>query len=71
MKRLLLTLALSLFASPLAGQPSSDDQSLRAFLQARFHDDRANYPDTRYVTAWADLNRDGRPEAFVYLISGA
>jgi len=71
MKRLLLALALSLVASALAGQPSPDDQSLRAFLQTRFQEDRANYPDTRYVSAWADLNGDGRAEAFVYLISGA
>jgi hypothetical protein len=50
---------------------SPSDQSLRACLQARFQGDRENYPDTRYVSAWADLNGDGRPEAFVYLISGA
>src|SRR4051812_31381378 len=70
MKRLLPALALSLFASPLAAQPSSSEQSLRNFLQARFHEDRESYPDTRTVTAWADLNGDGRPEALIYLISG-
>jgi hypothetical protein len=70
MKRLLLTLAVLLAASPLAAQPSSADQSLRAFLQARFQQDRQAFPDTRTVTAWADLNGDGRPEALVYLISG-
>jgi hypothetical protein len=78
MKRFLpiLALSLSLAASVAvtAAQPTPpppSEQSLRAFLQTRFHDDRANYPDTRYVSAWTDLNGDGRPEAFVYLISGA
>jgi hypothetical protein len=70
MKRLLLTFALSLVASPIAAQPPSPDRSLRTFLQARFQQDR-EASDTRIVTAWADLNGDGRPEAFVYLLSGA
>jgi hypothetical protein len=70
MKRFLPVLALSLLGSPLAAQPGPADQSLRTFLQARFQQDRADFPDTRLVTAWADLNGDGRPEAIVYLISG-
>ena len=68
---LLACLAFCTAGAALRAQPSSNDQSLRAFLQTRFQEDRANYPDTRYVSAWADLNGDGRPEAFVYLISGA
>jgi hypothetical protein len=72
MKRLFLACLLILApGATLRAQPASQEQSLRAFLQARFHEDRANYPDTRYVSAWSDLNGDGRPEAFVYLISGA
>jgi len=70
--RLILAgLAMIAASAGLRAQSPSQEQSLRAFLQARFHEDRANYPDTRYVSAWADLNGDGRPEAFVYLISGA
>jgi hypothetical protein len=74
MRRAGLLLACLAFCSAGAGlraQPSAVDQSLRAFLQARFQQDRENYPDTRYVSAWADLNGDGRPEALVYLLSGA
>jgi hypothetical protein len=67
---LLACLAMISASAALRAQPSSD-QSLRAFLQTRFHEDRQAYPDTRVVTAWADLNGDHRPEAFVYLISGA
>jgi hypothetical protein len=74
MRRAGLLLACLAFCSAgavLAAQPPPGERSLRDFLQARFHEDRANYPDTRYVTAWADLDGDGRPEALVYLISGA
>ena len=67
---LLACLAFCSAAAPLRAQPSGD-RSLREYLQARFQEDRAAYPDTRYVSAWADLNGDGRPEAFVYLLSGA
>jgi hypothetical protein len=66
----LACLALCSAGAALSARPS-DDASLRAHLQARFHEDRANYPDMRYVSAWADLDRDGRPEAIVYLLSGA
>ena len=71
MKRLLLALALCSAGTAVRAQSPSQEQSLRTFLQARFQEDRANYPDTRYISSWADLNGDGRPEAFVYLISGA
>ena len=67
----LACLAICSGGAGLRAQPSPDDQSLRAFLQARFHEDRETYPDTRYVAAWADLDGDRRPEALVYLLSGA
>lgn len=65
---LLATFSL-LFASTAAAQPSRD-ATLHVFLQERFAEDRASYPDTRYAAGWADLNDDGRLEAFVYLMSG-
>ena len=67
---ILAGLAMIAAGAGLRAQMPSPDQSLRAFLQARFQQDRQSYPDTRVVTAWADLNGDGRLEAFVYLISG-
>lgn len=66
---LLVALALGAVATPAAAQPGRA-ADLRAFLQERFGEDRAGYPDTRYVVAWADLNGDRRPEALVYLTSG-
>src|SRR5437868_15499697 len=66
---LLVALALGAVATPAAAQPGRA-ANLRAFLQQRFGEDRASYPDTRYVVAWADLDGDRRPEALVYLISG-
>lgn len=68
--RALLAALLALAAAPLAAQPARD-AALRAFLQERFAEDRAAYPNTRYAAGWADLNGDGRPEALVYMISGA
>jgi hypothetical protein len=71
MKRLLLALAVSLIASPLAAWPGrSPGDSLHAFLQAHFADARREWPDTRYVAAFADLNGDGRDEALVSFQSG-
>jgi hypothetical protein len=70
MKRLLLALILSLLASPLAALPPPAQASLHAFLQAQFADARADYPETTYVAAFADLNGDGRDEALVSLYSG-
>jgi hypothetical protein len=67
-RRFLLTCALAL-AAPAAAQPSRDSV-LHAFLQERFADERTSYPDTRYAHGWADLDGDGRPEAFVYMMSG-
>ena len=52
----------------LLDQPDRD-QSLRTFLQQRFHDERTSAPDTRYVAAWADLDGDRRPEAIVFFLS--
>src|SRR5690349_351518 len=60
----------AIFAASSAHAQPSRDAALHAFLQERFADDRANYPDTRYVSGWADLNGDGRPEALVYMMSG-
>lgn len=65
----LATVALTALAMPVAAQPSRDAE-LHAFLQERFAEDRTSFPDTRYAHGWADLNGDGRPEAFVYLMSG-
>ena len=67
--RILLAAALMAVAAPASAQPSRDAE-LHAFLQERFAEDRANYPDTRYASGWADLNGDGRPEALVYMMSG-
>ena len=69
MRRAICALA-ALLAWP-AALPAQDprDAALHRFLQERFADDRAAYPDTRYASGWADLNGDGRAEAFVYLIS--
>ena len=73
MKRIALLGCLALLSSgaSLRAQPSDEDRSLHEYLLARFHEDRADYPDTRYVSAFADLDGDRRPEALVYLISGA
>jgi hypothetical protein len=70
MKRLLLTLLLSLLASPLTAQAPSAERSLHAFLQTSFADARQNYPETTYVAGFADLNGDGRAEVLVSLYSG-
>jgi hypothetical protein len=40
------------------------------FLQTSFAEARAEWPDTSYVAAFADLNGDGRAEALVSLHSG-
>ncbi|MEA3012936.1 MAG: hypothetical protein QOD42_1481 [Sphingomonadales bacterium] len=68
-------LALLALAAPLllpawaAAQPSRD-QALRTFLQTSFAEARADYGETSYVAAFADLNGDGRDEALVSLQSG-
>jgi len=46
------------------------DEALRLFLQSTFATARAEWPDTSYVSAFADLNGDGRDEALVSLQSG-
>lgn len=68
MRRILLA-ALLLPATALA-QPPAREQSLHAFLQVAFADARADYADSTYVSAFADLDGDGRDEALVYLNSG-
>jgi hypothetical protein len=67
--RILLVMALASVASIAPAQPSRD-AALHSFLQERFAEDRTSFPDTRYAHGWADLNGDGRAEAFVYLMSG-
>ncbi|HYI63416.1 MAG TPA: hypothetical protein VEW71_00875 [Allosphingosinicella sp.] len=56
-------------ASPAPAQ-TPRDEALRAFLQTSFAEARENYGDTSYVSAFADLNGDGRDEALVSLYSG-
>lgn len=67
--RLIIALALATVAAAPASGQSSRDARLRAHLQERFGDERAQYPDTRYVASWVDLNGDRRPEVLVYMIS--
>jgi hypothetical protein len=55
-------------AGSLAQSPRDD--ALRAFLQSTFADARAEWADTSYVSAFVDLNGDGRDEALVSLQSG-
>ena len=74
MRRTLLVLVLvlalaSLLAAPAAAQPSQADR-LHSFLQATFASARQDWGDTSYVSAFADLNGDGRDEALVSLYSG-
>ena len=54
---------------PAAAQPAGE-RSLHSFLQTTFADARTEWPDTTYVSAFADLNDDGRDEALVSLYSG-
>src|SRR6188508_1174047 len=71
MRRALLVLLLA-FLIPAGGHaaPLSPRDPLHAFLQAHFADARREWPDTTYVSAFADLNGDGRDEALVSLYSG-
>jgi putative lipoprotein len=69
MKTPFLLIAALAAGSSAYAQPTRHAE-LHSFLQERFAEDRANYPDTRYVAGWADLNGDGRPEALVYMMSG-
>lgn len=71
MRRIALFAVGLVLVLPVAGlkaQPSRD-RSLRATLQSEFRESRSSAPDTRYVSAWADLDGDRRPEAIVYLLS--
>jgi hypothetical protein len=65
-----LLLAASLLLPASAGAQISRDDGLRAFLRTTFADARAEWADTTYVSAFADLNGDGRDEALVSLYSG-
>jgi hypothetical protein len=66
----LLLIAVSFMTPASAGAQGSRDDALRAFLRTTFADARAEWPDTSYVSAFADLNGDGRDEALVSLYSG-
>jgi hypothetical protein len=70
MRRLALSLALLLAWPATASAQPSRDASLRTFLQTSFAEARADYGDTSYIAAFADLNGDGRDEALVSLQSG-
>lgn len=70
MKMRFLIAALALSAGTSTNAQPSRNAELHAFLQERFAEDRANFPDTRYAAGWADVNGDRRPEAFVYMMSG-
>ena len=70
MRGALLLLAASFLLPTSASAQGSRDEALRAFLQTTFADARAEWPDTSYVSAFADLNGDGRDEALVSLYSG-
>ncbi|HVQ09485.1 MAG TPA: hypothetical protein VMS43_13725 [Allosphingosinicella sp.] len=70
LRRALLAFLVLAFACPAAAAQPSRDQSLRTFLQASFAEARADHADTSYVSAFADLNGDGRDEALVSLRSG-
>jgi len=61
--------ALLLLPAIALAQPARE-QSLHHFLQTAFADARAEWPETTYVSAFADLNGDGRDEALVSLYSG-
>lgn len=65
-----LLVAASLLLPTSAGAQGSRDDALRAFLRTTFADARAEWPETAYVSAFADLNGDGRDEALVSLYSG-
>jgi hypothetical protein len=69
MRRAALLLAL-LLACPAAASAQTRDATLRTFLQTSFAEARADYADTSYVAAFADLDGDGRDEALVSLQSG-
>ncbi|HYN47038.1 MAG TPA: hypothetical protein VES64_10135 [Allosphingosinicella sp.] len=70
MRGALLLLAASLLSPATATAQGSRDEALRAFLRSTFAEARSEWPDTSYVSAFADLNGDGRDEALVSLYSG-
>ena len=60
----------ALLAAAQPPAPTPQEQRLHTFLQSTFAEARANWADTSYVSAFADLNGDGRDEALVSLRSG-
>jgi len=65
-----LFVLLAFFIAGPAGALPSQAESLHAFLRTTFASARTDYGDTSYVSAFADLNGDGRDEALVSLYSG-
>ena len=70
MRGALLALAVALLLPASAGAQTPRDEALHRFLQATFASARAEWADTSYVAAFADLDGDGRDEALVSLHSG-
>lgn len=70
MKRALLAAAMFLLLPAIAFAQPARERSLHIFLQRSFADAPAEWPDTSYVTAFADLDGDGRDEALVTFHSG-
>jgi hypothetical protein len=62
--------ALAFLLLPAAGFAQPARQSLHSYLQSSFAEARAEWPDTSYVSGFADLNGDGREEALVSFHSG-
>ena len=69
MRRTLFVLLAFFVAGPADALPSQAE-SLHAFLRTTFASARTDYGNTSYVSAFADLNGDGRDEALVSLYSG-
>ena len=70
MRGALLALAAVFLLPASAGAQIPREDALRTFLQTAFASARAEWADTSYVAAFADLNGDGRDEALVSLRSG-
>ena len=65
---ILLPLLIAPGISPAQAVSASPETSLKKFLQKTFGPQSPDGPPTRYVSAFVDLNSDGRQEAIVYLL---
>ena len=70
MRRALFVLAAAVLTPAGAIAQPLQGEALHRFLQTTFATARAEWPNTSYVSAFADLNGDGRDEALVSLQSG-